>query len=181
MVSNDLFRSWGISMSQLWRTAYENTKRFYPAQIETLTKRLQKLSEKEGLACEIADCDECFIPMLLSNEQDLHGAACMLYEGVLHDYAQMKQSDLIILPSSVHETLLLEDKGLDLIELSQMVQIINEAEVEKKEQLSDHVYVYHWKENMLEDIETGKTIRPGMFGMDSYIAKMEQEMKSETF
>lgn len=42
---------------------------------------------------------------VISNEKGINGAASMLYENELHELAESLESDLYILPSSVHEVI----------------------------------------------------------------------------
>ena len=52
-------------------------------------------------------------------------------------------SDFYVLPSSVHELLLVRnDAGVDPAYLRQMVREVNAAEVQESEQLSDNIYTW---------------------------------------
>ncbi|GLC80989.1 DUF5688 family protein [Lacrimispora brassicae] len=52
--------------------------------------------------------------------------------------------DLIILPSSVHEVLLLPiDNDIDFREFQELVKYVNQAEVAVEDRLSDNVYLYN--------------------------------------
>ncbi len=84
------------------------------------------------------------IPMyVLTNSTGINGAACMMYENVLKEFAEMMQSDLIILPSSLHEVLLMLDDGVSEYEnLTEMVSHINTTEVPGEDVLSNSIYRY---------------------------------------
>ena len=59
------------------------------------------------------------------------------------ELADKFDSDIYILPSSIHETLLIPADGeKDAEELKDMVRTINATEVSPEEVLSDNVYVY---------------------------------------
>ena len=82
---------------------------------------------------------------VLTNESQFNGAACILYENLLYDFASSIGSDLYILPSSVHEVILIpKNEFPDKDNLSCMVKDINESEVATDEVLSDHVYEYRY-------------------------------------
>ena len=67
----------------------------------------------------------------------------MLYPDTLKDFAELFETDLIVLPSSIHEVLLLPDSGDRLYEeLGLIVASINRTEVEAEERLSNQVYLY---------------------------------------
>ena len=87
---------------------------------------------------------------LLTNQRGYNGAATILYEGVLEKFAEEVGKDLILLPSSVHEVLLLPDGGYsDYEALSALVQAVNETQVRREEWLSDHVYRYLKEEDRI--------------------------------
>ena len=66
-----------------------------------------------------------------------------MYPGVLREFAAKQERDLIILPSSVHEVILLPvQKEFDRDTLKQMVTDVNATQVDAQEVLSDGVYLY---------------------------------------
>ena len=61
------------------------------------------------------------------------------------------ERDVLILPSSIHEVLLLPDEeGISYDELSQMVAQINYSEVLPQDRLSNQVYRYSRKSDSIE-------------------------------
>ena len=92
------------------------------------------------------------VPLLvLTNESKYCGAACMLYEGLLRDLSDEIRSDLFIIPSSIHEVLLLPDEGeFSEEELSALVCEINAHFINPSEILSDHVYRFKRLSGILE-------------------------------
>ena len=65
--------------------------------------------------------------------------------------AEQMGGDFFVLPSSIHEVLLLPDDGnADFHELEAMVQSINEAEVAPADRLSDNVYHYDKTDRVFE-------------------------------
>ena len=92
------------------------------------------------------------VPLLvLTNESKYCGAACMLYEGLLRNLSDEIRSDLFIIPSSIHEVLLLPDEGeFSEEELSALVCEINAHFINPSEVLSDHVYRFKRLSGILE-------------------------------
>jgi len=81
---------------------------------------------------------------VLTNQQRFLGACCILYDDVLKEIAERLDSDLYILPSSIHEVILMPVTVTESVPaLSQMVCDINQSEVSAEEILSDHIYYYH--------------------------------------
>lgn len=66
----------------------------------------------------------------------------MLYEDKLHTLAMELESDLYILPSSVHEVIAVSAEMGDPYELAEMVSEINMDQVALEERLSNQVYHY---------------------------------------
>ena len=84
------------------------------------------------------------LPMkVLSNRQQLNGAACMLYPGVLDQIAAQMGCGFYILPSSVHEVILLPDRGEeDPGSLKSMVVQVNRTQVPREDILTDSLYCF---------------------------------------
>ena len=66
----------------------------------------------------------------------------------------MPGSDYFVIPSSIHEVLILPDNGIFQVpELNAMVQEVNETKVERQEQLSDKVQFCDGKTAVMENAE----------------------------
>lgn len=95
---------------------------------------------------DMNDIVNCYTPgflYILSNPAKINGASRMLDTKALYDFSLQMDSDLIILPSSIHEVLLVPEKicGDDyLSDLNKIIQGVNESEVLSEEVLSDHFY-----------------------------------------
>ena len=93
--------------------------------------------------------------MVLTNTQGMHGAGALFYPDQLETIAQQMGTDFFVLPSSVHEVLILPDDGSqDLDSLQFMVREINRTEVAPEDRLSDFVYHYDAQDHVLERAET---------------------------
>lgn len=101
-----------------------------------------RLHEGFGLDDEGSVCSAP--PMyVLSNDRNYFGAVCLLYHGLLKKYSDQFQSDFFILPSSIHEVILvptLDSEGSE--EFSRMVREVNRSSLLPEEILSDHAYYY---------------------------------------
>lgn len=121
VISHELAKEMGLSEEKLYELAVENTPRILPL--------------------EIHETDECF--SVVTNEKRTLGAAAMMYPGVLEHLAKGLDSDLFILPASIHEVFIVADVGQSVEEMNQMVEDANRYMVRKEEILSNHVYYYH--------------------------------------
>lgn len=74
------------------------------------------------------------------------GANSILRKDLLKEFALKKNRNIYILPSSVHELILVPDNiGHDVQDLKNMVYEINRTEVDLQDRLSDSVYYYDMK------------------------------------
>lgn len=123
---------------------------------------------------------------VLTNPQKSKGAAAMLYPGLLQSIAEATQSSFYILPSSIHEVLLMkEGNGMGAKELQSMVTDINQAQVPPQEVLSNQVYFYDGKEQKIslalspeetrELAGNREMVSAGYEGMET--ESMEEEME----
>ena len=146
-ITNEHIEQWGISCDELMELASENTKKLFPPVIRTMEEVINNLLAEEYPDDEISFCDkstnEMYPMYILTNEKGINGAACLLYKDVIREFAQLKNTDLYILPSSIHEIICIPCNGLEDKELFQrMVMDINRTQVPAEEVLSDNVYMY---------------------------------------
>lgn len=139
----------GFDEETLFKAAQENTRKFFPAQFAPLFEVIKQTAMEMGedlsevFGKEMLD-EEVGKPMyVLSNTSKCYGAAVLLYPGILENIAQSLQSDLVILPSSCHEVLILPyDEGDSIAGLTEMVCAVNRECVAPMDVLSDSVYLY---------------------------------------
>lgn len=146
LIYNSHMEMWETCTAELFNLARRNTRKVFPWVCKGLGEVLREI-EDSGHGADIGDlvdapCME--IPMkVLTNNRKIHGAACILYPGVLDGVAQNMGSDFFIIPSSVHEVILLPDIGYgDYEELREMIREVNRTQVAPEEVLSDTLYRY---------------------------------------
>lgn len=146
LVTHAAMEKWGIDVESLYEAALSNTAAQEPAQINSMMSVF--FDGEEPLAPEEVFREEGMY--ILSNPHKNNGAVTMLYPGLLQSIAEATQSGFYILPSSIHEVLLIkEGNGMDAEELQSMVMEINQREVLPQEVLSNQVYFYDGKEQKL--------------------------------
>ena len=140
LIHNEHLKMWGICQEELRKDAIKNTPLLLPPVIENLSNLLMGMAEDMGQG----DAELPELPMyVLTNETHMNGAGCIVYHDVLKDFADEMEEDLYILPSSIHEVLLVPASvGTDLSALSELVEEVNDKEVEDAEILSGHAYFY---------------------------------------
>ncbi len=88
---------------------------------------------------------------IVTSKSKMYGSIMFLAnESILKEYANIFQSDVAIIPSSVHEVLLrpIIDNG-DIRILNNMVKEVNQEGVEPNDILSDHIYIYNRKDKTI--------------------------------
>lgn len=146
LVRQEHRRIWKVSEEELFIQAVANTPRLLPPELKSMNVLIQEaLSGQEVVEDEGYQDGE--IPMyVLTNTMHFNGAAAMLYKDVIADFAACLEADLYILPSSIHEVILIPRvSDIEKHVLEQMVREVNREEVEQIERLSDQVYCY-WRE-----------------------------------
>ncbi|WP_313152420.1 DUF5688 family protein [Lacrimispora sp.] len=151
LIHNRHQKAWNRTTEELSMAARTNTPRLFPARIRSLPEAIKDIVKKsteheinEDTLEEFFDASPLSPPMyVLSNSSGINGAGCLLYEGILKDFASCSGSDLIILPSSIHEVLIIPySKDISFDELAETVFSINQEEVPEEDRLSNHIYFY---------------------------------------
>lgn len=137
LIHNSHLKRWNRTTQDLARLAEENTPRLYPLLISTMEDTIQ-----ECIGCPVPTED---VPAMfvMSNKPRVNGAISILYKDSLKNFTGSLQSDVVILPSSVHEVILLPLQEHERFkELRDMVYEVNRTHLSKEEFLSDNVYLY---------------------------------------
>ena len=148
MVTPEIFRQWGISKLELHQDAMAADQRRVPIlsdlygmseSIFTGQKPVNYLAEPEQAA-------ELDMPMLvLTNGSGCYGASLIVNPDLQEKIAGILEDDFYVLPSSVHEVIILAahgGHGMRAADLNMMVRQINETEVSPEDRLSDKVQYY---------------------------------------
>ena len=142
LINSSHLEKWQLSADDLLATAKQNTPRLLPWEMSNMTDILQELSTPDDDL--IPRPQELSYPMyILTNRIRLHGAGCILYDGLLPSLAKTLGDDLYIIPSSIHEVLLIPSSVVtDRRDLDAMIHEVNTTQVPDEEILSDHAYQY---------------------------------------
>lgn len=140
---------WEIDEGALYDLAMQNTMRDLPALYKPMCDVVLQIMEGEGIQLDPEDMEtfkteNADIHMyVLSNPKSYFGASVMYYPNILKEIALLLKSDLIVLPSSVHEVIILpQSEEDDYDKLNEMIVDINMHQVAAEEVLSNHFYYY---------------------------------------
>lgn len=151
LVSNKEMEAWNITPGDLLCAAQRNTPKFFPVSIHKIEEAIQLLSEEKS---DLGD----IVPMyILTNDKGVNGASCLLYDHVIEDFAEDKQCGLYILPSSIHELIIIPETEVEDPDiLSTIVRDANNTVVELGDILSYSVYYYDIETKRLSIYDYGK-------------------------
>lgn len=154
VIANDTLRMYGVSVEELHKAAVENSEKLFPMYNFNLHERMRQNfindMKNEGLPDEVIEImleefpekDEHAMTVV-TNDVGVNGAAVIFYPGVMDKLAEITEGDFFVLPSSVHETIIMADRGEFTPEfLKEMVSEINATQVEPWDRLTDEVYHY---------------------------------------
>ncbi|MBP8969481.1 MAG: hypothetical protein KBG42_09405 [Lachnospiraceae bacterium] len=149
LIKNKHMEMWGVSTEQLMRDAGENAPKSLPGVCRDMCSVLERIYP--GKSEEIFPANEPMLPMyVLSNSRMVNGAAAMLYPDILHNLSESLKSDLYIIPSSVHEVIVLSrNMAGDEKSLREMIHTVNETQLEPQDVLSDSLYFYDRKDEKI--------------------------------
>ncbi len=137
-IQNSHLENWEISEDELWENIGENAARVEPPKIKALEDVLEQLS---GQSIGFNPLNGISV---VTNRSDNLGASAVFYPGVLEEMADEWECDLFIIPSSIHETLVIPDQQLemDYDHMREMIHEVNCTAVSPEEVLSDNLYRY---------------------------------------
>mgnify|MGYP001024590162 FL=1 len=140
-INNGLIQAWGATEEDLYRAAMGN--------MEKEGYRIQPLAELLGRMAGIQPGEMPELPeemrqqYVLTNGACHYGAAGMLWGELMEGFAEQAGGNFYILPSSVHDLILLPDSfAICTDSLREMVKEVNESTVAREEWLSQDVYYY---------------------------------------
>ena len=151
LVSNEMMQKMGITHEQLKNDALYNAPIIRPAVIKGMNEVIKELMGKEAyeIANGTGNVEESVYVATVPDKDS--GAGVLSYQNFMDQAAERVGGDFFILPSSIHEILIVKDDGEMKAELLRnMVQQINRTELMPEDKLSDNVYHYDSKEHIFE-------------------------------
>lgn len=172
-ITKELMETWETSTKELMKLASKNTPYLLPPCIRTMNEVIKDILKQEMKELfwksetnkqELEEDSDVILEeilnsgkkedtpiYILTNSKGVYGAAALLYKNVLKDFVRHFQSDFYILPSSIHEVILIPITNLFNKEsLIDMVLDVNCTQVPVEDVLSNQVYIYHYATNSFE-------------------------------
>ena len=138
------FNSEGHSKAEVLMTALRNASKINPPKFSDMMGAMFG-GGKNLLDDKDYEWDNDGSMFVLTNESGIFGASALFYPGVIDRISEILGVGFYILPSSVHEVIILPDIGQHNAEdLKNMVMQANRTVVEPKDVLSDNVWYYNY-------------------------------------
>jgi len=178
IVSDSLLKGYGISLNKLHEIAISNLKNETPVLrdmndviTEIMAERIMTMSNcsKEEATMQ-AKSMNCFasdgLMYVLSNKRNMYGASVILNEEFMQTVSEKLGGNYFILPSSVHECILVptSHKEHSTEDFEEMIRSVNSSEVAPQDKLSDHLFYFDSKDKSVkccykdDDICTNKSV-----------------------
>ncbi len=156
-VSYEMFKDWNVDADIFHENAMKNTERINPPVIQDMLTVWAEMMNIDNQSLEdmgFANGPELIV---VSNTQHKIGAVSIMNPEVQNQLVDMCGGDFYILPSSIHEVLIIPAMDVEnAADLAAMVQDVNSQEVLPQERLSDNVLAF--------DSETKSIIRAEALG-----------------
>ena len=138
VIKNSHIKIWEISFDELWENINEYANQILPIKAENIFDIVKGIDDSFSMLdfpCEM---------LVISNKSCTNGASAVFYPGVFEKLGKKYDGDFVILPSSIHETIVFKaprDKK-EIEVLVRMVREVNSTVLSSKDILSENVYYY---------------------------------------
>ncbi len=148
-VSYEMLGVWGKDVSEIHALSIQNMHMRTPSTYQPLGEVLGSCvpDGKDAGMPDVSDVGN--LMYVLTNESKLHGAAAVLDPNMAETVAASFGGNFYLLPSSVHEWLVVPADGADTAELAAMVREVNDTQVADEDVLSDHAYRFTVAEGLV--------------------------------
>ena len=153
LVTNQLLENMGVTPEQLHADAMENAPQIKPVEIKGMSEvMVEMMGPEQAEMMGIVPMDPKDEQMYVASVPDkVHGAGVLAYQDFMDKAAEKAGGDFFILPSSIHELLIVPDNGkMELKDLEAMVREVNATQVAPADKLTDSVYHYDSQNKIFE-------------------------------
>lgn len=148
-ITNEIMENWKVGVEEIHQIAISNLTRLLPSKFcgmnEMLTIELG-MSTEEFKNEYFMEEEYMFV---LTNKTQCYGASAIFDKEIMKEIIE-KYGSFYILPSSIHEVLIVPQKtDIDAESLKNIVCEVNKTQVVREERLSDHVYTYSLEKGLV--------------------------------
>ncbi|MGF7009846.1 hypothetical protein M2146_000357 [Lachnospiraceae bacterium PF1-22] len=150
-VTKDNLLEWNISINEVVNQAMVNiqgTEILHD--LESLVKQISSDGEAPNLFETMNIRNKTSKMYVLSNKSRFYGAAMIMNSKVMEKVRHIIGESFYILPSSIHETILVVDDSNSVDDLKEIVKAVNLSELKDEDILSYGVYQYNYEKDQVE-------------------------------
>lgn len=144
VITEELMKEYGMPADELFDNAVRNTAEEYPAVLYDLVESAMGGSEEQTNLLEKPDgrvTAGAGPGFVLTNSRFFWGAGALFYPGVIERLHELLDGDFYVLPSSVHELIIMRVEDQDPQQLADLVRSANRSVVKENEVLADDLYI----------------------------------------
>lgn len=152
---------WGIEKERVYKDALYNMRACCPARIKPVMSVIKDLEEENDGNLDMVMSDEDISYeqgfWIMTTKSGIQGASTLIHGDGLKKFAQLNRDNIVILPSSIHEVMLISQRLVNenYEYLSHMVEEVNRNEVLREDRLSNSIYLYNRKEDSITIVYMG--------------------------
>lgn len=148
VLAEDHVKSVGLTLAEVHEAAMRNAEKdlcVVPMGVELMAMQKGEIVDSDDL-----DFDLLRNPMLVvTTKTRFYGAAGMLSERTLKRLSEAFHGDFYVIPSSIHDLIVVSVRDASADDLRGMIEAVNLAEVVPEEILSNNLYMYDAELGML--------------------------------
>jgi len=149
-VTHHLRSHWDVTDDVLFKDALLNTEATSGCRIRSIYEVLTSLTDAADILETLNNVNTEPAMYVMTNNNSFNGAATILYPNELKSFADDKECDFYVLPSSTHEVILVPDTGtIDAASIKDMIVQVNQTIVSPSEVLSNQLFYYSRTDNRI--------------------------------
>lgn len=141
LIHNHHMNDWNVCVEDLYKKAIQNTPELLSPRLDSLHDIFKYITDEDLPFLNDLNC------YILTNEFKILGATVLMYPDLLQEISEVFEDDLIIIPSSIHEVLVIPSRNTppeySSEYMNSIIQEVNDSHLHNTEILSDHAYYYH--------------------------------------
>ena len=179
-VKNEHLKMWNVDAKEMFHQARANTQPVNTPILQSMDEMMLSIFNEEGHATNLLDENVDFgfrshdMLYALTNVEKQYGASMITQPEVLNKLEQLFPEGFYVLPSSVHEVLIVPDNGeMEPKMLGEMVREVNKNEVERQEVLSDRVYSYDKEKHQIrQEPDSIQKVKKSGLNREAYLRQL---------
>ena len=164
LITNEMMKEYGVTQEQIHEDAMKSSPRVMVPEVSSIGVLIDEIyqknilmltpDEREMLLETLQESSEMPTFFVVTNTERIDGAGVIFYPEFMDSMGELLGNDFFILPSSIHQMLILPDDGqVDAEMLRDMVKEVNATQVAPAERLTNDVYHFDTKDHVFEKAE----------------------------